>query len=68
MTALRLKVSRDFKEGDNNRIAGDEFLFEGPGTYLPRKEVEVVSVVRAEVIRWTVLFNRFFFTDVTIIS
>lgn len=51
MTALRLRVTRDFKDGEVNRVAGDEYLFEGPGTYLPRKEVDVVSVVRAEVIR-----------------
>lgn len=51
MTALRLRVTRDFKDGEINRIAGDNFLFEGPGTYLPRKEVEVVSEVTAEVIR-----------------
>ena len=51
MTALRLKVLQDFKDGEVNRIAGDEFLFEGPGTYKPRKEVTVVSVVKAEVIR-----------------
>ena len=33
------------------RIAGEEYLFEGPGTYIPRKEVEVVGPVRAHIIR-----------------
>ena len=51
MTALRLRVTRDFKDGETNRIAGDDFLFEGPGTYMPRKEVEVLNVIKAEVIR-----------------
>src|SRR5919199_792653 len=34
-----------------NRVAGDEWLFEGPGTYLPRVEVEVVETVTARVIK-----------------
>lgn len=34
-----------------NRLAGDEWLFEGPGTYLPRVEVEVVETVKAVVIK-----------------
>lgn len=51
MTALRLRVTRDFKDGDTNRLAGDEVLFEGPGTYLPRKEVDIASIIKAEVIR-----------------
>jgi major vault protein len=34
-----------------NRLAGDEWLFEGPGTYLPRVEVEVLETVKAVVIK-----------------
>lgn len=30
-TALRLKALRDFEDGQVKRIAGDEWLFEGPG-------------------------------------
>lgn len=50
-TALRLKAIRDFDESGTKRIAGDEWLFEGPGTYIPKVEVEVVETVRATVIR-----------------
>jgi len=57
--ALRLKAIRDFPEtvtinGDSQtiqRVAGDEWLFEGPGTYIPRVEVEVLKTVSAIVIK-----------------
>ncbi|GET40293.1 hypothetical protein MiSe_51020 [Microseira wollei NIES-4236] len=61
--ALRLRAIRDFTETINvtvdgeietqtiNRFAGDEWLFEGPRTYLPRVEVEVVETVTAQVIK-----------------
>jgi major vault protein len=64
--ALRLKAIRDFtvtitppelgSDGQTqtqtiNRLAGDEWLFEGPGTYLPRVEVEVVETVTTKVIK-----------------
>ncbi|MGE5657826.1 MAG: colicin uptake protein [Actinomycetota bacterium] len=61
--ALRLKALRDFTDTilvtnevetqseTINRLAGDEWLFEGPGTYTPRIEVEVVKVVTAIVIK-----------------
>ncbi|NEN99115.1 MAG: colicin uptake protein, partial [Moorea sp. SIO3I7] len=61
--ALRLRAIRDFTDtvtrivdGETqtetiNRLAGDEWLFEGPGTYIPRVEVEVVETVTAEVIK-----------------
>jgi len=52
LTALRLKVSRDFIDTENQqRRAGDEMLFEGPGTYVPRKEVEVIGQEKAIVIK-----------------
>ncbi|MBN3276778.1 MVP protein, partial [Polyodon spathula] len=51
-TALRLQALLDFEDDQGNkRVAGDEWLFEGPGTYIPRKEVEVVETIRATVIR-----------------
>jgi len=50
MTALQLRVTRDFVDNNVSRIAGDIYLFEGPGTYLPRKEVEVKCQINAEVI------------------
>jgi len=40
----------DEKKGVQRR-AGDEWLFCGPGTYIPRVEVQVVDVVRATVVQ-----------------
>ncbi len=51
LCALRLRVTRDFDVGDSRKVAGDEYLFEGPGTYIPRKEVEVLSQEKAVVVR-----------------
>ncbi|XP_069021446.1 major vault protein isoform X2 [Embiotoca jacksoni] len=51
-TALRLQALLDFKEdGGETRVAGDEWLFEGPGTYIPRKEVVVLETIKATVIQ-----------------
>uniref|UniRef100_A0A4W4E4Y9 Major vault protein n=1 Tax=Electrophorus electricus TaxID=8005 RepID=A0A4W4E4Y9_ELEEL len=52
-TALRLQALLDFEEeeGAEKRVAGDEWLFEGPGTYIPRKEVAVLETIKATVIR-----------------
>ncbi|KAF1380193.1 hypothetical protein PFLUV_G00184250 [Perca fluviatilis] len=51
-TALRLQALLDFQgEGGVKRVAGDEWLFEGPGTYIPRKEVAVLETIKATVIR-----------------
>jgi len=50
-TALRLKCIRDFTDGEFSKRAGDEWLFEGPGTYIPRIEVQVVEVARAVIIK-----------------
>lgn len=64
--ALRLLALRDFvamptdpaaiDEPENaatgiQRVAGDEWLFEGPATYIPRIEVEVVETLSATVIK-----------------
>jgi major vault protein len=53
--ALRLRCIRDFIEGSGEetvrRVAGDEWLWEGPGTYIPRIEVQVVEIIRATVIK-----------------
>jgi len=52
LTALKLRAIRDFKdEGNVVRNAGDEWLFKGPGTYLPRVEVQIVEIVRAQIIK-----------------
>jgi len=50
-SALRLRAIRDFVEGKVKRIAGDEWLFPGPGTYLPRVEVQVVEIIRATIVK-----------------
>ena len=54
--ALRLKAIRDFTETVSEtetiqRVAGDEWLFEGPGTYIPRVEVKVIETVSAFTIK-----------------
>jgi len=51
-SALRLKAVLDFDDEINKeqRKAGDEWLFEGPATYIPRKEVSVEEQIRATVI------------------
>ncbi|XP_052073495.1 major vault protein-like [Mytilus californianus] len=51
-SALRLRAILDFEDDDEEkRTAGDEWLFEGPGTYIPRKEAVIEETVRATVIR-----------------
>ncbi|CAO2583336.1 Major vault protein [Lemmus lemmus] len=51
-TALHLKALLDFENENGDKImAGDEWLFEGPGTYIPQKEVEVVEIIQATVIK-----------------
>lgn len=51
-SALRLRALLDYTTVDKKSfIAGDEWLFEGPGTYIPRKEVEVVETIRAVIIK-----------------
>lgn len=49
-SALRLRAILDYEDGGDKRTAGDEWLFEGPGTYHPRKEVVVEETIRATVI------------------
>jgi len=49
--ALRLRAIRDFVDGEAKRVAGDEWLWEGPGTYKPRIEVQVVEIIRATIIK-----------------
>ncbi|KAK6967558.1 major vault protein [Biomphalaria glabrata] len=50
-SALRIRAILDFEdENGEKRTAGDEWLFEGPGTYIPRKECVVEETIRATVI------------------
>jgi len=46
-TALRLKALRDFE----GRSAGDEWLFEGPATYIPKIEEAIIEEICATVLR-----------------
>ncbi|EGG14464.1 major vault protein [Cavenderia fasciculata] len=55
-SALRLKCLRDFVEvtadkKELHHVAGDEWLFEGPGTYYPKVEVQVVEVAKSTIIK-----------------
>jgi len=51
-SALRLRALLDYTTEDKQTfVAGDEWLFEGPGTYIPKKEVEVVETIRAVIIK-----------------
>jgi len=61
--ALRLKSLRDFNDEVEvvekekkvkkplKRIAGDEWLFPGPGTYTPRAEVQISELVKAQMLK-----------------
>ncbi|VDL96085.1 unnamed protein product [Schistocephalus solidus] len=50
--ALLLSALVDFKSEDGtDRVAGELWLFEGPGIYKPRKEVQVISTRTAEMIK-----------------
>uniref|UniRef100_T1J2H3 Major vault protein n=1 Tax=Strigamia maritima TaxID=126957 RepID=T1J2H3_STRMM len=61
-TAMRIRALRDFEDKGVKRVqeqaerlvkrlAGDEWLFEGPGTYIPKVEEEVVESIRATIIK-----------------
>ena len=51
-STLKLKAVLDFTDENGKKyIAGDEWLFEGPGTYIPRKEVVVDDQIKATVIK-----------------
>lgn len=50
-SALRLRAVLDIEDEHEKRVAGDEWLFEGPGTYIPRKEVKVEEVIQATIIQ-----------------
>ncbi len=50
--ALRLRAVLDFTHESNEKVtAGDEWLFEGPGTYIPRKEVKIEEQIKSVVIK-----------------
>ena len=51
--ALILKATRPFKdtrEGDIERFIGDEYMFKGPGTYIPRIEEGILRTVSVMIV------------------
>jgi len=50
-TALRLEAIRDFDDRGTKRVAGDEWLFVGPATYIPRVEVKILDTLRATIVQ-----------------
>ncbi|KAJ9463428.1 Major vault protein [Diplonema papillatum] len=51
-TALKLRAEQDFTAEDGTeRKAGDEWMFEGPATYVPNEKVKFVSKVNAHIVR-----------------
>ena len=51
-SAFKLLAKLDFTDQDDvKRIAGDEWLIEGPCSYIPRKEVEVLEEVKSTLIK-----------------
>eukprot|EP01103_Thecamoeba_quadrilineata_P012021 TRINITY_DN2_c0_g1_i1.p1 TRINITY_DN2_c0_g1~~TRINITY_DN2_c0_g1_i1.p1 ORF type:complete len:853 (+),score=229.43 TRINITY_DN2_c0_g1_i1:27-2585(+) len=50
--ALRLRANRDCVDNSGvKRRAGEEWIFEGPATYYPKTEVQVVEQINATIIR-----------------
>lgn len=51
-TALRLRAIRDFTDSAGvNRTAGEEWLFEGPGTYSPHVCVQDVETIISTIVK-----------------
>jgi len=51
-TALRLRALEDFTANDGiKHLTHAQWLFVGPGTYIPRKEEEIVETIRATIIK-----------------
>ncbi|CAD8101422.1 unnamed protein product [Paramecium sonneborni] len=50
-TALRLVALRDFEVEGKKKQAGEEWQRNGPFTYYPRAEEQIVEVVKAEVVK-----------------
>lgn len=46
-SALRIRCIRDFDE----HTAGDEYLFKGPNTYMPKVHEQVIEIIKATVVK-----------------
>jgi major vault protein len=44
--ALKLSAQRDVQIGEDKRVAGDEWLEFGPKIYIPKVEVDIVTLIR----------------------
>lgn len=60
MSVLTIVLVLTRQDGETQRRAGDEWLFEGPGTYIPKVEVDVLETVRATVVRVSFLCSILF--------
>jgi major vault protein len=49
-TSLRVRANRDFKDGDKEIQAGDEWLIQGPKTYYPKVEETIVAEEPAPIV------------------
>jgi len=49
-SALHLRALLPFEDASDKRAFGDEWLFIGPGYYVPRQEVEVVRTINKTII------------------
>mmetsp|Transcript_12542 Transcript_12542/g.30772 ORF Transcript_12542/g.30772 Transcript_12542/m.30772 type:complete len:856 (+) Transcript_12542:375-2942(+) len=50
-TALRIEAIRDHEDTGVKRVAGDEWLFMGPSTYIPRVEVKILDTIKATIVK-----------------
>lgn len=51
MKAKRSFIDKLSSEKPVKRIPGEEWLFEGPRTYVPQVEVEIVATINATIIK-----------------
>ena len=49
--ALKLRALRPFKDGDQERIPGEEWVLRGPLSYVETVETEIVEVIEAIIIK-----------------
>lgn len=49
-SAIRLRANREFLDGKTERYAGEDWQIEGPLVYIPRVEVDVISIITPKVV------------------
>ncbi|CAD8175425.1 unnamed protein product [Paramecium pentaurelia] len=50
-SALKIEAQRNFKSGENEILAGDQYLFKGPATYYPRIEEKILGQIDSILIK-----------------